>query len=134
MGTNYYLYREPACESCGHQEDPLHIGKSSFGWCFSLHAIPEEGLDTLDAWKDAWATEGTSIRDEYGDAVTPDEMYRVVTERGKDDLPTMRHEAGFLRQNHAVDGPRGLLRHKLDGKHCVANGEGTWDLIAGEFS
>ena len=41
MGTNYYLHRPRTneCEHCGRADEapPLHIGKSSSGWCFSLH-------------------------------------------------------------------------------------------------
>ena len=44
MGTNYYLHKKPPCEACGHEPAPLHIGKSSGGWCFSLHVIPEIAL------------------------------------------------------------------------------------------
>lgn len=132
MGTNYYLYREAACGHCGHRAEPLHIGKSSAGWCFALHVIPEEGLDSLDAWKVAWSSEGTGIEDEYGRIITPQEMEGVVMRRAG--MAVARHEAGFLAENHAIDGPRGLLRHDMDGTHCVGHGDGTWDLIAGEFS
>lgn len=50
MGTNYYLHTKPDCECCGRGFEPLHIGKSSGGWCFSLHVMPEDNINTLDDW------------------------------------------------------------------------------------
>lgn len=41
--------------------------------------------------------------------------------------------AAFLASNHAEPGPNGLLRHKI-GPYCLGHGEGTWDLMPGEFS
>jgi len=86
MGTNYYLQKKSGtCQTCGHcSEDPKHIGKSSGGWCFSLHVYPEENITTV------------TIVNEYGETISP--------------------------------------RHRVDGKHCVGHGEGTWDYIIGEFS
>ena len=42
MGTNYYFEdSSEVCECCGRGAESLHIGKSSGGWCFSLHVMPE---------------------------------------------------------------------------------------------
>ena len=72
MGTNYYLYEgSEACPTCKRPFEPLHIGKSSAGWCFSLHVIPEEGINTLDDWRTRWGTPGTIIRRSAGVTVTP---------------------------------------------------------------
>lgn len=134
MGTNYYLYRTEPCEHCGQETSPpLHIGKSSSGWCFSLHAIPEEQLSSLDDWEREWARTGATIRDEYDSPVTADEMHRIVTQRGGVS-DAKKHDRHYLKQNQAQDGPNGLLRHELNGRHCVAHGAGTWDLITGYFS
>lgn len=46
MGTNFYFYENPEI----NEEDALHIGKSSAGWCFSLHIIPELGIRDLSDW------------------------------------------------------------------------------------
>ena len=76
MGTNYY-WSEEACQSpCKHCRggDRLHIGKSSGGWCFSLHVIPYEGINTLDDWKAKFALPGSEIVDEYGTRLTAEEM------------------------------------------------------------
>ena len=110
MGMNYYLEEKSPCECCGREYPSLHIGKSSAGWVFSLHVIPGE-IESLDHWKERWSKEGVRIINEYGNAITPDEMLLVITNRSH---------------------PRGLLRH--DGSHVLGHGEGTWDYITGEFS
>jgi len=115
MGTNYYLHTEPPCECCGKPRgEELHIGKSSGGWCFALHVVPEDSINTLDDWRALWTQPGSSIRNEYGEKVTREEMERVITQRRwRDGMPS---------------------RHVVDGGHCLGHGDGTWDYITGEFS
>ena len=131
MGTNYYLSSRPACECCGRPFEQLHIGKSSGGWCFSLHVIPEEGINDLDDWKRLWSESGREITDEYGKTIAPSEMLNVITERswGK------KSDNGkkWFEENHAQPGPKGLARHAV-GRFCKSHGAGTWDCIEGEFS
>lgn len=127
MGTNYYLRTDP-CPHCGRSDEELHIGKSSAGWCFSLHVMPEDGIDGLEAWEQRWKT--GRIFNEYREEVAPEEMRRIITERSWPERP---REESFYRQNHAVPGPNGMVRHAV-GRHCLGHGEGTWDLITGEFS
>lgn len=139
MGTNFYLYEKPKCEHCGqHTSEPKHIGKSSAGWCFSLHVIPEEGIHDLPDWERRWSQPGAWIEDEYGARLTPQEMYARIAERRRDrdweDCPSgYRSWEEFHRRNYSEKGPNGLLRHKLD-EHCLKHGAGTWDCIPGEFS
>ena len=115
MGTNYYW--TPAyevCECCGQpigNHEPIHIGKSSLGWCFALHVHPEKGIHNLEDWEKMWS--GGSIEDEYGTPLDGVEMMCVIVDR--------RH-------------PRGLKRHKVDGVHCIGHGPGTYDLMIGDFS
>lgn len=142
MGTSYYLRPGPL----GGEE--LHIGKSSGGWCFSLHVIPEEGLNSLEDWKRRFKRNPFStVRDEYGRAVSKAEMLSIITERKCDKdwddewwnysilgRPSpYSSEADFHRKNGSLRGPNGLLRHQI-GRFCVGHGEGTWDLIQGDFS
>lgn len=142
MGTNYYLHEESKkCPTCGHDPSgPLHIGKSAAGWCFSLHVIPEEGLNSLADWEARWSKHGARIVDEYGEEVSPEAMRRCVAERGVEGRDWEASPWGyqswwaFHAENHSEKGPRGLLRHRIDGRHCIGHGEGTWDLIAGCFS
>ena len=129
MGTNYYL-RENECPHCGRY-DERHIGKSSGGWTFALHVYPDEGINTLDDWKAILDGSDGSIYDEYGESVCFALMLGHITKRewkhrNTDDDRTI--------SSYAVKGPNGLCRHKIDGRHCVGYGEGTWDYIIGEFS
>lgn len=157
MGTNYYL-RPKACKCCGlyDKQKEVHIGKSSGGWCFSLHVGQSEtdylftdyGFEppeSLEDWKRLFQTDGYHIFDEYGKRHTVDEMMEVIASRawessrdnikwGEGWYSSYRDYNDYLRKNSAVDGPNNLLRHKLDGKHCIGHGEGTWDYITGEFS
>lgn len=151
MGTNYtlvYPTTEPVeCHCCGHvsqKQKTYHLGKSSWGWCFSLHVSPELGLIV---WRDILAeincvlTEGGHIENEYGDKITLEEFISIVKERSSpnsfDERDWWRFnyhsEYDFHERNHSERGPNNLLRHRVDGR-CIANGEGTWDYIVGEFS
>lgn len=114
MGTNYYLHQKPDCECCGRPFEPLHIGKSSGGWCFSLHVMPEDCITTLDDWRNLWAAPGSFIRNEYGENVSIADMELIITVRlWRGEFPS---------------------RHPIDGRNCLGHGEGPWDYIQGEFS
>lgn len=112
MGTNYYLELD-VCESCKKGTNSLHIGKSSHGWCFSLHIIPEEGINNLEDWISWFNKDKTIIRDEYGNIISFEKMLDEITNRKK---------------HKSID------RHRIDGIHCIGNGEGTYDFIRGDFS
>jgi hypothetical protein len=114
MGTNYYLHQKPDRECCGRSFEPLHIGKSSGGWCFTLHVMPEDNINTLDDWRNLWAAPGAFIRNEYGEKVSIADMEMTITAR-------LWHG----------EFPR---RHDIDGRHCIGHGDGTWDYVTGEFS
>lgn len=133
MGTNYYLH-SPKCFHCGKEEEPpIHLGKSSGGWCFSLHVMPEEGICN---WQDVQALiedklcKEWCIKNEYGDQISLVDFMKVVTER------SWRHPWGHNSWlvNNAVQGPNNLARHVIDHWHCIGHGEGTYDYITGEFS
>lgn len=131
MGTNYYMYQKPDCPCCNRPYEPLHIGKSSAGWCFSLHVMPEEGINDLQDWRELWNRQGAFIRDEYDEVIPVDEMVKIITERSWERI---RGDKFDYKRNQAIPGPNNLARHKVDGVHCIANGEGTWDCIVGVFS
>lgn len=139
MGTNYYL-KTNSCAHCGRSDEPLHIGKSSGGWCFSLRIYPDDGINTLGDWRTKLASGG--IVDEYGNAIELADMIATITERSHPKNWTEKRwasagyssEEHFHRSNNSLRGPNNLLRHKLDGRFCVGHGEGTWDYIVGEFS
>lgn len=135
MGTNYYATSQP-CPHCGRTDEPVHIGKSAAGWAFALHVIPDEGLITLDAW--VKYLEDKVIADEYGNQLSLDEMLNKITKRSwrqRDDAPLGYVSwRDFYNQNHAEPGPNNLSRQRIDGRHCIGHGEGTWDYCQGEFS
>lgn len=129
MGTNYYTPASGPCDCCGQETTKeLHIGKSSAGWCFSLHVIPEMNLNTLDDWKAF--LRGKRIYDQYDNFVKYDDLMEIITERSFE-----RHASEIFDDfnGHAELGPNGLLRAKA-GIHGVTHGEGTWDYIPGDFS
>ena len=135
MGTNYYLiHKDDYCPHCGHKKEPLHIGKSSYGWCFSLHVEPdhEDFPHTLLDWQVLFSNKDCHIEDEYGDKLTVDEMMDEITKRSH---PNPNSWDDYrLEDNGAEPGPNNLVRHKVDGRHCIGHGDGTWDYITGEFS
>lgn len=112
MGTNYYLEQEKPCPCCKRGYEQKHIGKSSGGWAFALHIIPEEGINDLEDWRKAW--EGKTIVNEYGAVITEKEMMQTITKRT------------YM--------GRQINRSVIDNNHCVGHGDGTWDLILGCFS
>ena len=132
MGTNYYIEPKAPCVTCGREFEREHIGKSSAGWCFSLHVDPERGITDLPDWEDRWTKDGAQIVDEYGKKISPEEMRAVILAR------VWPHKANddprWLTENHAVPGPFGLARHAIDGRHCIGHGKATYDLITGDFS
>lgn len=100
MGTNYYLSKagdESHCPTCVCHSKGLHIGKSSAGWAFALHVIPERGLYSLDDWKKLLEAPDAVIRSEYDCVVTLDMLLQTITDRVW---------------------PNGLLRHRI-GNGCV---------------
>lgn len=140
MGTNYYWYQQKLCTKCGRNDDGVHIGKSSHGWCFSL-AVNEE-IKNLDNWKKKF--EDGVIKDEYGDIIPVKEMLSIITERYGHNkfnepfpetifFPKDYSWDRFFYDNHCERGPNGLVRHKI-GESCIAHGDGTWDLLNGYFS
>jgi len=135
MSTNYYLHA-PACSHCGHAKEPLHLGKTSLGWCFGLHIYPEKLLfDWEDIWShiDALVEEGNyEIRNEYGERVDPGLFFTIVWDRGRKEP----HSLQWLKNNHAIPGPFGLARHIVDGNHCIGNAglDAPIDYFVGDFS
>ena len=131
MGTNYYLHDETdKCAHCGHvPKESWHIGKSSAGWCFALHVYPEsweEGKPkSLADWQAEWSKPGRVIRDEYGSAVTPEEMMDCITNR------RWKREV-WQRLDYARQGPHGLWRSTYNAS--APDDDGTYDLVTGYFS
>ena len=129
---NYYWYPiiNP-CECCGREYGRIHIGKSSYGWCFALHVFKKIDLDeeeeleryvahdieSLEDWRELLSSGGV-IKDEEGDVITCQEMFAIITDRANlcaDDQKPKRHS---------------IHRYSL----CVGHGDGDWDYMRWEFS
>lgn len=125
MGTNYYLHKPSTtkCNHCGHdpqiENNIIHIGKSSYGWCFALHIHPQLGINTFDDWKQLWNNPQNIIKNEYDEIILPDKMISTITTRspGKWSPPGMEPQ-----------------RHELDHQYCIGNGNESFDYMIGEFS
>jgi hypothetical protein len=142
MGTNYY-YFDKLPSHCDKIDEAIHIGKSSYGWCFSLHVSPEDGIIDLLDWKKLFQIEDSFIQDEYGRKIHIKEMESIISERISDmawdvrvwDIPPIlyKSEAEFHRINKSMRGPNNLARRIIDSR-CIKHGEGTWDCMVGDFS
>jgi len=73
MGTNYYL-KLNACELCGHDDDPIHIGKESYGWKF----IFDPYFGSWKSWQKALQENDGKIFNEYGDKISFREFQEMV--------------------------------------------------------
>ena len=128
MGTNYYVFVDTGLTGPDDCEfEKLHIGKSSSGWVFSLRIHPNRGINTLYHWMPTLLDTQNTIRDEYGRQVTIPELLRVITCRGRNEVPTFSQDD--LDRNHAMFGINNLLRN-WDSK---VHGEGTWDYYDCDF-
>ena len=114
IGTNFYAHRE-ACPHCRRSQSKYHIGKSSGGWCFSIHVDRFEGVENLADLYKILEAPGTVILDEYDREISLEDMKYIIE----------RHEPCHLKK---------LQRHPIDGRLCVGHGEGNSDYLKGEFS
>lgn len=139
MGTNYYLCPN-RCLHCGRSDEKKHIGKSSAGWAFALHVYPEDSIGDLKDWIPLFQDKKNHIEDEYGREISREMMLDVIRDRkgiGRDwdKVPSMYSSwEDFHRKNYSEKGPNGLVRASVDNRRCIGHGEGTWDLMVGEFS
>lgn len=108
MGTNYYV-AENHCECCNRYDEAYHIGKSSYGWCFSFRGYRAERLVSWQAWKEF--LKDKVIMDEYRDPVDYNWFVNFIeTEKS----PTFLNNSG--RQN---------LQHNEEGRKSNKHGY-TW--------
>ena len=116
-------------------EEFIHIGKSSLGWCFSLHVVPEFEINTYEDWVRMFIDPDRIIISEYNEVIPYTKMISIITARARPDPCTW--DAARLARNYAEHGPGNLIRYRIDHERvhgCVGHGEGTFDYITGEFS
>lgn len=134
MGTNYYVRPHPLWMFEREEDQLLHLGKSSAGWCFLLRVYPERSINDLSDWtpilRGSEYGYPAEIYDEYGTEVKYNEMLKIITRRSG-------HQK-FLKEDTQVLclGPNGLLRYtECSGINLnIRHGAGTWDCVDGEFS
>ena len=138
MGTNYYCETgrmlEMECD-CGFRHlmpETLHIGKSSCGWKFMLHAIPEKGLEGWRDWEEV-LVDARRIFDEYGDDVTLEEMREKVLHRARnpDDREKAWMEETAERYGYLLDRRTWLFG---GGAGRMQGEDGDYSMMQGEFS
>ena len=138
MGMNYYCETgrmfEVKCD-CGFRHmmpETLHIGKSSWGWTFSLHVIPEKGLECWRDWEEV-LVDARRIFDEYGDDVTLDEMREKVLHRARnpDDREKAWMEETAERYGYLLDRRTWLFG---GGAGRMQGEDGDYSMMEGEFS
>ena len=141
MGTNYYcetgrmLKVKCDCGFIHEMPETLHIGRNSWGWKFSLHKIPEKGLNCFKDWAEVLDA-STKIYDEYDDSIliTPDEMKAIILKKNtrndltEDDKKFMIARAS--EKGYELDDKCWLfsMDSDLDGT------DGNYSMVLGEFS
>ena len=110
MSANFYV---KVAIDHPHNCELHHIGKKSYGWCFSLHAIPKYDLRELGRWT-AFLMSDKVVRifDEYENDYTWTEMVQIII----DDKTWNGKEP---------------QRHNREG--VILNGEEHYDVILGYF-
>lgn len=168
MGTNYYAvmnkskFTETEILDMQSEEEHIeledgeflvHLGKSSFGWRFSLHIYPASGIMN---WFDLQNIihQGIVIYDEYGEEVPYDVFCGIVMDRNRDMEFPMKIlanrntpdkfeilEGGILggyvivnddyeyfdATGYSLD-KKGNIITPIDGRHCIGNGRNTEDF------
>ena len=93
MGTNYYAVRNRPTV-----DEPIHIGKSSFGWRFSFQRQNEKyndppviwnTYDQVREWLHKYTVDSDQyvIMDEYDRIISFDDFIELVEEKQQNDNP-----------------------------------------------
>lgn len=135
MSTNYYVRPHPLWMFEREEDQLLHFGKSSAGWCFLLRVYPERNINDLSDWipilRGSEYKSPAEILDEYGTRVKYNDMMEIITRRSG-------HQTGDREDFSKLicSGPNGLLRYAECSwaNSSVRHGEGTWDCVEGDFS
>jgi hypothetical protein len=128
VGTNYYFRNDEGIY--------WHVGKSSLGWCFAMHVDKDlKDITDLIRYLDEFLPD--KIVDNNGTEYTAAELLGVILLRGVGETPRSKRTDTYLRTNHAVLGPQGLLRYEISvTSRCVGHAIAGLpvDYVAGDFS
>ena len=92
MGTNYYT-KPKTCEACKHTPQPVHLGKSSYGWQFTFAyngGIYYKNIEEMEVW-----LRDKIIIDEYDKEVTQADFWKMVHEK---QTPTNLNHTKYVRE------------------------------------
>lgn len=123
----------------------LHIGKSSFGWHFSLCIYPAIGINSLEDWKKVWSSGSCKIYTEYDEEISEEEIMSYIVDRQysgeKDEAKILKHNNDmaekegighrfstyeqYMSYNGAMRGKNGLWAHR-DPRYLLT--DNTYDL------
>jgi hypothetical protein len=149
MGTNYYVKTKRKVVYKGFDvSEILHVGKSSCGWYFALHIIPELGINTLQDWIPYLM--GGEIHNEYGEYIPYAVMMDTILRNGDPALGhwgmsvDTEHEPHTLKDNicscPTYYGENGLL-YAIDDTHnfkrvlpIPTDIKGLYTYTIGDFS
>lgn len=82
MGTNYFCKTGRKLDHYGFEVDEiLHIGKSSYGWYFTLHIYPDKEITSLIDWLPL--LQNGVIHNEYGEEVSYEDMKDCILREGR---------------------------------------------------
>lgn len=130
MGCSYYAELPDGAR--------LHIGKSSGGWSFLLHVIPDRDLNSLADWRAFLERPDVEIFDCEDTFMDSAGLIDVITERADFVVGDLRRQRSseWQFQNHAFFDERFKLARPVVGGSggCIRNGDGPYDLIVGDFS
>lgn len=137
MGMNYYFNVK--------DQESIHIGKSSTGWAFQLHAYPKKRIYDLKDWLRYIDEQGQisecHICDENDEVVLKDDLIKIIAHRQPfGQYSKLLHKEYRTRGAWFYDCDTGLLRARLNEDICISHGHpgmmgtGSWDCIIGDFS
>jgi hypothetical protein len=126
MGTNYYVKSE-RCNCCDHKPDDFHIGKSSYGWYFTMHVTY-----TITNFQDMLiflVDNRYNIYNEYGDKVELEDIIRTICCRSGNNTAENYYENSI----YCELGQYGLVKFKV-GFGCIGSSEiNPIDYVPGDF-
>ncbi len=103
VGTNYYT-AENYCDHCQQYKEDLHIGKSSYRWCFSFRGYRRMNLTSWQQWK-AYLKDKI-IMDERGEKVSYESFVDLIEEYKSPSSPHSKFQHNVEGRKHGWFNPK----------------------------